>query len=960
MSAKKSYRSKTLRVKCGYCFIDIKNENLTNHCRNVHQLPPRTKGEVSIEDAFSRSKDESKRARLEDSDDAADEGAVVLATSKVISDEATEIAQVHESDCQESPEPSEDDKTKAEGTPIDNRNNEEFRANAIDIMVGHFEELKKELVGSTQHQLQDISKRLTNLTDDINVIKKSMEPTTSQNQKQEQATAESDFEGDMLLTCRSIHSIVKLFPELEYVEEDGCLYCRICCPGMSGNQPASRGATVLGTFNYDPNNGLAFSMNETLPLQFRHLKSHLKDHLKDQGHKANVETKQKQDEDRVKFQFRNQSIGMRLARFCYTGYKKGRSYADYEDEILQAVKNGLDVGDINHSKDFPMQFRPFVAAEIHSRTTSFMITRSKKTGLLPPLNICADKGTNFHRTRQFITVVTVVPDSDEVLQVIYIGQPVVENHDGNGIAASIKSGLDLFKIHPTQIEGASFDGQYFHLSVPQHLASQYGLNASTFISTWDPMHRAGLVDAAIRKDETFCWLITVQMTCQSIFKKFNWGKNYELLVKACKILDTPMASLKNFSETRFANYARRVFINLRKDYRPVTLSLKKLSLSLKDGNSQEKEKARDADDMLNQIGNIRFCLSLSGITDLYDRFGCLVNICQTVNILPHERYDKLLKVVQGFDEMARAIDHSSCNDSAQESPSLLDEEEMAEKQLCSWQNYHKDLKKVQDSGKYMGVVIDQEQYTSQFPSESNDVIVEVKRNLLSLASRLFKDLRNSIYKRETITVVENIRIICDLKSLAVQIHVRGAVVTGFTNGRRFLKAVRAMTSSVEDVSDVDILENFKKLVGVLDRMTRGKNLKRVTSLGLLKEILSSNNNLSEGIELSLHCICCAAVKVSVESIVESMISVYENHFDSKRQLTEEHALEEMQIAQNGPQLAKADALLKAAMDRYWKSKAGTNAWHFVRSGTSIRDFCSNQSKVVARKLRQASKLPFMG
>ena len=138
-------------------------------------------------------------------------------------------------------------------------------------------------------------------------------------------------------------------------------------------------------------------------------------------------------------------------------------------------------------------------------------------------------------------------DSDEVLQVIYIGQPVVENHDGNGIAASIKSGLDLFKIHPTQIEGASFDGQYFHLSVPQHLASQYGLNASTFISTWDPMHRAGLVDAAIRKDETFCWLITVQMTCQSIFKRFNWGKNYELLVKACKILDTPMQVLKTLA-----------------------------------------------------------------------------------------------------------------------------------------------------------------------------------------------------------------------------------------------------------------------------------------------------------------------------------------------------------------------------------------------------------------------------
>ena len=89
-----------------------------------------------------------------------------------------EIAQAHESDCQE---PSEDDSTKAEGTHTDNRNNEESRANAIDIMAGHFEQLKKELVGSTQHQLQDISKRLTDLTGDINAIKKSMEPTSLQN-----------------------------------------------------------------------------------------------------------------------------------------------------------------------------------------------------------------------------------------------------------------------------------------------------------------------------------------------------------------------------------------------------------------------------------------------------------------------------------------------------------------------------------------------------------------------------------------------------------------------------------------------------------------------------------------------------------------------------------------------------------------------------------------------------------
>ena len=52
----------------------------------------------------------------------------------------------------------------------------------------------------------------------------------------------------------------------------------------------------------------------------------------------------------------------------------------------------------------------------------------------------------------------------------------------------------------------------------------------------------------------------------------------------------------------------------------------------------------------------------------------------------------------------------------------------------------------------------------------------------------------------------------------------------------------------------------------------------------------------------MHSICCAAIKVSVESNVESLVSRYETHFDKSRQLFEEFAMEEMMIAENGPTL----------------------------------------------------------
>jgi hypothetical protein len=53
-------------------------------------------------------------------------------------------------------------------------------------------------------------------------------------------------------------------------------------------------------------------------------------------------------------------VGMRIARNCYDAYKGGRSKRNFEQEILKAVLNGCDMGDINHLDQFPRKFRPFV------------------------------------------------------------------------------------------------------------------------------------------------------------------------------------------------------------------------------------------------------------------------------------------------------------------------------------------------------------------------------------------------------------------------------------------------------------------------------------------------------------------------------------------------------------------------------------------------------------------------
>ena len=51
--------------------------------------------------------------------------------------------------------------------------------------------------------------------------------------------------------------------------------------------------------------------------------------------------------------------------------------------------------------------------------------------------------------------------------------------------------------------------------------------------------------------------------------------------------------------------------------------------------------------------------------------------------------------------------------------------------------------------------------------------------------------------------------------------------------------------------------------------------------------------------LIVHCISVACVKVSVDSVVESIVSRYEKHFNSAREPSDDHALNEMIIAENG-------------------------------------------------------------
>ena len=91
---------------------------------------------------------------------------------------------------------------------------------------------------------------------------------------------------------------------------------------------------------------------------------------------------------------------------------------------------------------------------------------------------------------------------------------------------------------------------------------------------------------------------------------------------------------------------------------------------------------------MKSICNVKFVLTLSAITDIYDKYGELVNVVQKVNYLPHERFDTFIHVCNKMKSMSERMNHEKCD-----------------VKFCSWPVYHRDLKELDNTGEYMGVPI---------------------------------------------------------------------------------------------------------------------------------------------------------------------------------------------------------------------------------------------------------------
>ena len=231
-------------------------------------------------------------------------------------------------------------------------------------------------------------------------------------------------------------------------------------------------------------------------------------------------------------------------------------------------------------------------------------------------------------------------------------------------------------------------------------------------------------------------------------------------------------------------------------------------------------------------------------------------------------------VIAIFLKMMKALDHSNCPEK------------------CFWRRYPADLLKMENQKIFMGSEV---KYTDigtvrQTRLHSIDAHVSAadgigmgKERLSTVTKSFHNNLANKVFDGCAKEVIKNCRVICDLKSLLEKIYQKGSAMVGLEETKTFLNAVRNITGSVATVDDGDLMNHYRMFVANLEIVFIKSYKKYDPSILDSKEIIQSilkKEIIALCTKVIIHPICVACIKVSVESVIESLISRYEKHFDS--------------------------------------------------------------------------------
>ena len=224
-----------------------------------------------------------------------------------------------------------------------------------------------------------------------------------------------------MLPCRSISHIETFFPFFKFRANECHFECTLCTSYVATLTTSDKKEYV---FKYDSVNGVDFTNN------------HLKEHVTQSGCHINARICEINREKEFHRMTRvSVNAGYTLGRLAYSIIYRGRPYSDFTMDVLVGFKNDAVTGDINHRRVFIPQFLTACAGVLRRKLARYLSTPLDFTGgKVPPVGLSCNKMTEKRRSGQITAIATLYPGKelspDEVVQTLFIGNPVVRNHTG--------------------------------------------------------------------------------------------------------------------------------------------------------------------------------------------------------------------------------------------------------------------------------------------------------------------------------------------------------------------------------------------------------------------------------------------------------------------------------------------------------------------------------------------------
>ena len=347
--------------------------------------------------------------------------------------------------------------------------------------------------------------------------------------------------------------------------------------------------------------------------------------------------------------------------------------------------------------------------------------------------------------------------------------------------------------------------------------------------------------------------------------------------------------------------------------------------------SDQKTKAEKAKDISNSIYNVKFALSLAVLCDVYQVFSQISVLLQKVSCLPHSRYDQFKDLLADYEDMIEHVDIRSCPCSTFRSIeagdySIASKSREDAREVCSWPTFHTDIETLKETGKIVHVLqgqlvtdpikdtrIGRKNRAAIRLLNEDDIIEVVQKRGRDIVSHLSSRLEQKVYRVEDIKAIKNSRVLLGARDLLLSVKSKGAATIANLTCERFLKsAVEVDNRLLERIEEEAFKTQYREYLRRLESLAiTVPGVRDMSDMDLLELFLKpENTQLYEGAETVMSVMVRAALMISVESVVESWISVMEHHASQRRTLGEMLLHEEMVIAVNGPSMVHCDSIVQ--------------------------------------------------